>query len=387
VDHLRANAGGELAVAGDFGVAVLTGAAAGPAAVKWTDALAGVEVGACGPCCAGDGTFCRLDIGDDGVVAARLAASAGAAYDDADAGDLLWAAWTPAGARLATGFVAAAASMTAVYVDSQRRRFGIGWFYNSYTGKEPMVMPRVDVYGYKGGAAPELVLFDWDARVYRSPGPCDGNVADGRIEDLRIARDGVLLIAGRSDGGNSPFACGMRDSNRSIPFVAYDSFTESSNMQSQAITNFMRVDAASGEADVGQIQLVRLPSSRGNTLVTRAVHGDGGGFTYELQQAGFAIAGMGNLTINGRPLSAPCDATTLLVASPTLNRRHWTHFVRNGTSTGDSGGPVDVDVRGSVAALLLSSSADLIEVNALPGSAPNVNGTAVAYLVVMPTLG
>jgi hypothetical protein len=37
------------------------------------------------------------------------------------------------------------------------------------------------------------VLFDWDARVYRSPGPCDGNVADGRIEDLRIARDGALL--------------------------------------------------------------------------------------------------------------------------------------------------------------------------------------------------
>jgi hypothetical protein len=251
-----------------------------------------------------------------------------------------------------------------------------------------MVMPRVEVHGY-GGAAPamELVLFDWSARVYRSPGPCDGNVADGRILDLRMARDGALLIAGRSDGGDSPWACGMRDSNRSIPFVAYDSYTEGSNMQAQAITNFMRVDAGTGEADVGQIQLVRLPNTRGNTLLTLAVHGDAGGFTYELQKAGFAIADMGNLTINGEPLSPPCDATTLLVASPALNRRHWTHFVRNGSSTSDSGGPVDVDVRGSVAALLLSSSADLVEVNALPGSAANVNGSAVAYLVVMPTLG
>ena len=81
------------------------------------------------------------------------------------------------------------------------------------------------------------------------------------------------------------------------------------------------------------------------------------------------------------------DATTLLVASPTLVRRHWTHFVRAGAAMADSGGPVDVDVRGGVAALLLSSSADLFQANALPGTAANVNGTAVAYLVVMPTLG
>ena len=392
VDHLRANAGGALAVAGDFGVAVLTGAAAGgPAAVAWVDALAGVEVGPCGPCCAGDGsTFCRLDIGDDGVVAARLAASAGADGGDADAGGLLWAAWTPAGARLATGAVRGAAAITATFVDAARRRFGIAHLYNSNTGREPMVMPRVTIYGYGGAGAPavELVLLAWSATVYRSPGPCDGSVADARIEDLRLARDGTLLLAGRSDGGDSPFACGLRDSNRSTPFVAYDAYTDSANMQAQAITNFLRVDAGTGEAAVGQIQVARLPNSRANTLVTRAVHGDARGYSYELQQASYAIERMGNLTINGLPLAPSCDATTLLVASPALARRHWTHFVSAAAaSAADTGGPVDIDVRGAVAAALISSSADLVQINALPGSAPNVNGSAVAYLVVLPTLG
>ena len=389
VDHLRANAAGALAVAGDFGVAVLLGAAQGPAAVAWSDALFDVEVSACGPCCAGDGkTFCRLDIGDDGVVAARLAATAGSAYDDATAGDLLWAAWAPSGARLATGVAARASAITATFVDAPRRRFGIAYIYNSFTGREPMVMPRVEVFSYAGAGAPavELVLMAWSASVYRSPGPCDGNVADARVEDVRLGRDGTLLLAGRSDGGDTPFACGLRDANRTIPFAAFDAFTESSNMQSQAITNLLRVDAGTGEAAVGQVQLARLPGSGGNTLVTRAVHADAGGFVYELQSAGFAIAEMGNLTINGQPLAAPCDATVLLVASPTLARRHWTHFARRG-APGDSGGPVDVDVRGGVAALLLGTSTDTVQVNALPGSGANVNGTAVAYLVVLPTLG
>ena len=289
---------------------------------------------------------------------------------------------------LATGAVQGAASLTATFVDAGRRRFGVSYIYNSNTGREPMVMPRVDVFSYAGAGPPavNLSLLAWSATVYRSPGPCDGHVADGRIEDLRLARDGTLLLAGRSDGGDTPFACGLRDSNRTIPFVAYDAYTEGANMQAQAITNLLKVDASTGEAAVGQIQLVRLPSSRGNTLVTRALHGDAGGYVYELQQAGFSLPAV-NLSINGAPLAGLGDATTLLVASPTLVRRHWTHFVRAGAAMADSGGPVDVDVRGGVAALLLSSSADLFQANALPGTAANVNGTAVAYLVVMPTLG
>ena len=45
----------------------------------------------------------------------------------------------------------------------------------------------------------------------------------------------------------------------------------------------MRADAVTGEAVVGQIQLVRLPSSGGNTLFTPALQSDDAGTVYELQ--------------------------------------------------------------------------------------------------------
>lgn len=80
----------------------------------------------------------------------------------------------------------------------------------------------MDVYSYAApGASPvrDFRLFDWSATVYRSPGPCDGNVADGRIQAVRAGRDGTLLVAGRSDGGNSPFDCGMRDPQRVTDMV------------------------------------------------------------------------------------------------------------------------------------------------------------------------
>ena len=158
-------------------------------------------------------------------------------------------------------------------------------------------------------------------------------------------------------------------------------------MQAQAITNLLRVDAASGEAMIGQTQLTRLTNTRGNTLVTRAAHADARGNVYQLQAAGYAIADMANLTISGQPLSAPCDATVLLVSTPGLARLHWTHFARQGSpGDGRDAAPSDIDVRGEVVAALLATSADAVQVNALPGSRANVNGSAVAYLVVMPTV-
>jgi hypothetical protein len=100
--------------------------------------------------------------------------------------------------------------------------------------------------------------------------------------------------------------------------VQIDGYTQSFNMQSQAITNMMRADATSGEAVNGQIQLVRLPSSSGNTLLTPAVQCDAAGVVYELQNAGCCLPHMANLTINGQPLAGPGDSLALLVVSPDL---------------------------------------------------------------------
>lgn len=211
-------------------------------------------------------------------------------------------------------------------------------------------------------------------------------VADGRVMDLRVGRDGTFLLAGRSDGGNSPFFCGLRDVQNAVPFVSYDAYTSAYNMQSQAISNLVRVDASTGEAILGQQQLVRLLNTGGNTLVTVAIHADEAGNVYALQDAGFSMPNMANLTINGLPLSGPADASALNILSPTFEERlHWTNFAALGAH-GEGGSPIDLDIRGPSVALLFSSNNENVQVGALPGSAPNSGGAPIGYLVVMPTV-
>lgn len=72
--------------------------------------------------------------------------------------------------------------------------------------------------------------------------------------------------------------------------------------QAQAITNFLRVDPVSGETVVGQIQLVRLANSAGNTLITIGSQSDAAGNVYLLQNA------------------ACCLVSRLVPPPPTLSR-------------------------------------------------------------------
>ena len=228
--------------------------------------------------------------------------------------------------------------------------------------------------------------FPWDAHPYREPGPCDGNVADGRIETVRVGRDGSLLLAGRSDGGNSPFACGIRNVSRVVPFAAIDDYTNAANMQSEAITQFLRVDAVSGEVIRAQTQVVRLPSgSRGaNTLITMGAQSDENGALYLLQNAACCIPNMPNLTVNGQALNGWSDATVLHVLDSSMSRRFaWTHFSLAGSKGGSS--PVDIDVRGGLVAFAMQANSDNVLVNAVKGTGVDPTGAAVGYLVILPT--
>ena len=382
VDHVRANARGDVAVAGSFGVAVLTGLSGpGAPAVAWHDDLARVQPGPCGVCCSAPAATCRVDIGDDGVVAVD--------YRVQSAEGWLWGAYDAAGAPLAQQAIEGA-DITAVVVDDARRQVMVATFRDDNTGREPMVMPRVEAFSYAAAArlAQTWVDFPWSARVYRTPGPCDGNVADGRVMALRLGRDGTLLLGGRSDGGNSPYFCGLRNATRVTPFSQIDGFTSGYNMAAQAVTNFVRVDPSTGEAIVGQLQLARLPSSgKGNTLLTLAAQSDAGGNVYLLQMAACCIADMANLTVNGQPTAPNVDATVLQVLDASLSRRaHWTHFVAPGGS-GGGGAPVDVDVRGGLVALAMTTAAEMVTVRPLPGTgAAAAGGAPVGFLVVLPTL-
>jgi hypothetical protein len=378
VDHVRATASGLLAVAGSFGVALLRLEPPAAAAVVWADDLAAVTTGDCGVCCSdGGATTCRVDVGEDGTVAAALAAAT------AD-GRWLWAAWTPGGARVRAEAVRAAA-LTDVFVDSARGAVGASYIYDSNTGREPMVM--ASVVSADAATGRELFrTFPWSAATYREPGPCDGHVADARVLAARVGRDGTLLVAARSDGGDTPWACGLRNASRVVPFAQIDDFTNPSDMQSQAVTNLLRVDAATGEALVGQIMVTRLPSrGSGNTLLTTAASSDAAGNVYLLQDAACCIPNMPNLTVNGLPLAGWTDAVALQVLDARLETRFaWTHFVRP-NSTGGSV-PVDIDVRGGLAALVMQTNTDSVQIAPVEGTENNEGGALVAYLVVLPTV-
>jgi hypothetical protein len=386
VDHIRANARGDVAVAGSFGIAVLTGLGSGgsgaPPRVLWHDSLADVEQGTCGVCCS-SGATCRVDLGDDGVVVA--------AYAVQSAGGWLWGAYTPSGERFLQR-AQPAALLTSVLVNAATRQLGVAWIYDSNTGKEPMVMPRLAMLTYAAappaGVQEDWTALPWDAHVYRQPGPCNGNVADGRVLDARFGRNGRLLFAGRSDGGDSPFYCGLRNASRATPMGVIDGYTSPYDMQSQAITNMLQLEAASGEVIVGQVQLVRVgPRGGGNTLLTLAAQTDEAGVLYELQAAAFCLPNMGNLTVNGIPTAAPADASALLVLDGNMRRRlHWTDFGAMGGG-GGGGAPVDLDVRGAVVALALNAKGGMVTDGALPGTGgDSATGAPVAYLVVMPTV-
>jgi hypothetical protein len=383
IDHIRSNAQGDVAVAGSFGIAKIGGLLS-TAKIEWNDLLTNTQPGTCGICCSYNGntnTTCRVDIGEDGVVAASYASFA------IDNSGWLWGAYSLDGTRFFQK-TAEAATLTDVFVNSKEKLFGATYFYNSNTGKEPMVMPRIVSYSYST-VDPDLAweLFPWSASVYRSPGPCDGNVADGRILAIRVARDGSLLLGGRSDGGDSPWFCGTRNSTRTVPFVSFDQWTSGYNMGAQAIANIIRADPVTGESIEGQIILTRLPEApfKGNTLITAALQSDNQGNLYLLQNSACCIPNMLNLTVNNNTLGGYGDGATLqILSSDFKTRRHWTHFTSAASKSGGSS-PIDIDIREETVAAVMQSNAEMVEINALPGTTDNVGGAPTAYFVLLST--
>jgi hypothetical protein len=278
-----------------------------------------------------------------------------------------------------------AAALTDVFVDGARGAVGAAWFYDANTGREPMVMASLVSVDAASGRE-RFRTFPWPASTYRAPGPCDGNVADARVLAARVGRDGTMLVGARSDGGDSPFRCGLRNASRVVPFADIDSFTNPSDMQSQAVTNLLRVDAATGEVLVAQIQVARLAGrGSGNTLLTTGAMSDAAGNVYLLQNAACCIPNMPNLTVNGLPLNGWSDAVTLQVLDARLETRFtWTHFAKPNSTGGSS--PGDIDVRGGLVALVMQTDTDSVQVAPVPGTAANTGGARVGYLVVLPTV-
>ena len=244
-------------------------------------------------------------------------------------------------------------------------------------------------YAYQGGE--EVIrAYDFDAHVYREPGPCDGRVADGRAVAGRRSEDGKAFgFLGRSDGGDDMFFCQSRDVLRTTSRLAFDSYTEAYNMQSQAITYAAQMDPSTLQVIRGELQLVRLSNTGGNTLHPKQLAVDSQGVSYIIHDASCCMPDMANKTVNGQPLQGSADATSFMALHPNFkDRLHWSHFTP--AAGGGSQHAIDISTRGGRVALLAASNGAMVEADAIPGTSPPAGpgkGKAEAtggYLVVMP---
>lgn len=394
VDHLRCNNKGECAVAGSFGVAVLAmmgeaegseGSLGASPKVLWQDTLQDVRPSECGVCCSTTEGLghdsppnCRVDIDDEGVVGASLGGLGN---------DFLWTVYAAGSGHRTAGGSMRQSSLTDVQLQPQHKRLLVSSFYDSNTGHEPMVMASIRGFAYEGGDE-VIKAYDYDAHVYREEGPCDGRVADGRAVSLRRSEDGKgLAFLGRSDGGDDMFYCQSRDVLRTSARLSFDAYTSAYNMQAQAITYAASMDPDTLQVEKGELQLVRLSSSGGNTLRPKQAAMDANGVTYILHDASCCMPDMANKTINGKPLAGSSDATSFMALHPNFrDRLHWTHF----TPAGGKGSQfaVDVSTRGGRVALLAASDGPMVQADEIKGtSAPDSSkpgAPTVGYLVVLP---
>jgi hypothetical protein len=192
VDHIAINLKDQAVVAGDWGLAGLDLA---DLKVQWVDDFANLQPSSQGRCLADGDVRCRTSIGDDGTAAVLV-----------PTGDVtLVMSYSSAGKTLGK-FYLRENGVTDVSVDSNSKRVYVSWFYDSNTGHEPMVMPAVEALDYTLTTS-DYRLWPWSAHVYRSPGPCNGDVADSRAERMVVADNGDIIFVGRSDGGNGAFYC------------------------------------------------------------------------------------------------------------------------------------------------------------------------------------
>lgn len=378
IDAIRVNDQGVIAIAGSFGVATIGSYLDNN--VRWNDSLAGVAPGPCGPCCAQlpaarDNPNCRVDIGSDGVVAAYVVSAPHS-----------WMAFDSTGHRLGGVTQPNIAAGTDVAVHSASKQIFITYFYNGNTGKEPIVMPVLRALPYNM-ASTNYVAYGWDAHDLRRPGwPAYGDVADGRAVCVTVGGDDELYFVGWSDGGDTMFGQSAGNLNLSAPNIVgrADSFTQTSNMNGASRVSYVsRMHAATGQPVFGQLQLARLPTTKGNSYDVVAAAAAADGTVYLAATAACCIANRDNQTVNGVPVPPyeGGDATLMTLQSEFLSRPLWSAFSAQG-QTGSAGG-VDVATRGSLVAFAIISHSAMQSVKALPGTGCGVAGSC-GYIAVLP---
>lgn len=350
INDLEVGPLGEIAVCGDFGVAVLLPDASD---LRWNQA----------------GTVNRCAIGRDGSVA-TLAGNTATVYDTAGTQR---GRWTIGGSE-----------RNDIAIDGLSQQV----FVTGYTQDDgaPCTQYKsafLRAYSYDGTAT--WRNYGWSKTQVGGLSLC----ADTNGRRVAMGRDGKLYFVGWTDGGNNIYTRQPNDISTALgsKLIGTDRFNQTFNMKgAKSLAWYGRFNPATGEIDRGQFVLTRLNDNTGNSIAIYGITADTQGTIYLTGEQYFAQERRDERQIAGTTVgSYEGGEAFLLVVSPDFRQRLiWTPFTAPGTSAGGSPG-FGVAVRGDIRAVGISLSQNsgntrrLITSNALQST---VGGGSDGYLAV-----
>jgi autotransporter-associated beta strand protein len=159
-------------------------------------------------------------------------------------------------------------------------------------------------------------------------GDLNGNEADSRAYRVTLGRDGMLYLAGESAGGNSIYRYNATNLTMSGNQVTFDGYNNAYNTGANHLTYYCRMDPLTGYVLKGQFALARLPNTYGNTIRPRSIAADESGFVYVGGVSAFQIQNRDLNRIGGFPVAiySGGDPYLLVVRPDFMQRRAWTVF-------------------------------------------------------------
>jgi hypothetical protein len=345
VTDMQVDAGsGNIAVAGDFGVAMLDRDAS---SVIWSRDV---------------GEATKLALGTDATLAALV--------------DKNVSVFDGAGAELGS-FAVGATNVHDIALDAELGLVYVtGFKQDDGAPCSQLQIPYIRAYDYAG----DLVwrAYDWNRTQVGEVSEC----ADSRGIALGIGRDGKLYYAGESHGGNTVHRRRPDDLSEFANNVKSDAYNDAYNMNgAAAIAYIARFDNQTGSLDAGQIIVTRLSNGKGNGARPQAITADEHGNILVGGAAACCIEDAESKTINGIPaFSGYHGGGFVFVTPPDFSRRSlWTVF---DGPTGGGATPVSVAAAGGRMAAALTQAfkdkatteAPMIAVDAVgptPGGGPS----------------
>lgn len=236
------------------------------------------------------------------------------------------------------------------------------------------------------------------------------NQADTRGYRLAMGRDNQLYFLGENAGGNSIFRwdpqdpadancrliadreyCALRMDSASSPLRTSDVYNTPVQTAAPHFVFYARLNPATGQAEHGQFAIPRLSNGNSNTYRARAITADEAGRVYVAGVSASAIENRQSLFVGGQAVApySGGDAAVLVVSPDFSTRLNWTAFT--GPAEGSHYASVEgiAATRGLAVAGILAEQGRELVINPWPGYAtpsPSLSPvTPDAYFAVWPT--